>query len=158
MRPPPPRRVSTSTGNSSGSKRKEKVDGGFKRPTAVPTAELFQPDKQKAEPEPKKNGSKPVMTCTNKKLLAGYLAHEFLTKGTLLGQRWGRLPSPRGEPLQDNRVVPSEIPPDKPPDKPPTKISFRDKVLGDKVPPIYATFKIRFISSKFGEDIIGGMQ
>ena len=33
----------------------------------------------------------------NNQLLAGYLAHEYLTKGTLLGRRWDQLPSQRVE-------------------------------------------------------------
>ncbi|KAJ1385541.1 hypothetical protein SESBI_41606 [Sesbania bispinosa] len=35
-----------------------------------------------------------------------------------------------------SRIVPPVIPPEKPPDSSQPKISFRDKVLGDKVPPI----------------------
>ncbi|KAG0486253.1 hypothetical protein HPP92_008348 [Vanilla planifolia] len=41
----------------------------------------------------------PSLTKGNR-LLAGYLAHEFLTKGTLLGNRWGQA---RPEPSTSGR-------------------------------------------------------
>ncbi|MCL7033575.1 hypothetical protein MKW94_023572 [Papaver nudicaule] len=39
-------------------------------------------------PPPLKSPSAPAVSKDNNWLLAGYLAHEFLTGGTLLGQKW----------------------------------------------------------------------
>lgn len=87
----PPRRVLTPSGSTN--KRKERDDPFDNRPKPITsTAKLLKPDKSWA-------GSEPIMTATSKaqhqqqqqpsnQLLAGYLAHEFLTKGTLLGQPW----------------------------------------------------------------------
>lgn len=36
-------------------------------------------------------------------LLAGYLAHEYLAKGTIMGRRWDDLPSQRVEPKQEEK-------------------------------------------------------
>ncbi|XP_027349069.1 uncharacterized protein LOC113860762 [Abrus precatorius] len=80
---PPSRRVPT--GDSSVSKSKER-HGGFQKPKPLPTApktRLFRQDKPRSE------GSSPRPIDH---LLAGYLAHEFLTKGTLLGRRVGHSP------------------------------------------------------------------
>ncbi|WVY97607.1 hypothetical protein V8G54_029758 [Vigna mungo] len=69
----PPRRVLTPT-----NKRKER-DDPFDRPKPIPappTTKILKPDKSVDPPKP------------SNQLLAGYLAHEFLTKGTLLGQPW----------------------------------------------------------------------
>ncbi|RZB72210.1 uncharacterized protein LOC114380933 [Glycine soja] len=76
----PPRRVLTPSGPSN--KRKER-DEPFDRPKSIPAPpinKLPKPDKPIPWPisEPKPSNQ----------LLAGYLAHEFLTKGTLLGQPW----------------------------------------------------------------------
>ncbi|TKY62335.1 hypothetical protein E2542_SST12191 [Spatholobus suberectus] len=105
---PPSRRVpwpsATATGDSSsGSKRKER-DHGSPKPKSSPTTtlkatipKLPKSDKLKSGSEPSKNGPNPVST---QMLLAGYLAHEFLSKGTLLGRRWGRSPSLQEESQQ----------------------------------------------------------
>lgn len=80
----PPRRV---TPSSTTNKRKEREDP-FDRPK--PTNKLLKPDKPIH-----RLGSKPTTTATtsakpmpSNQLLAGYLAHEYLTRGTLLGQPW----------------------------------------------------------------------
>ena len=39
-------------------------------------------------PAPVPVSSKPLEPASHNRLLAGYLAHEFLTKGTLLGEKW----------------------------------------------------------------------
>lgn len=94
---PPPRRVAAwasssgstpTSGSSSNSKRKERDNDGFESPNTGPTT----PTMTKL--------SKPDEPRLNNQLLAGYMAHEFLTKGTLLGRRWGPTKSPRVEPLQ----------------------------------------------------------
>lgn len=80
----PPRRVLTPT-----NKRKER-DDPFDRPKPIPappTTKILKPDKPvdpiSATNKAVLSGPKP-----SNQLLAGYLAHEFLTKGTLLGQPW----------------------------------------------------------------------
>ncbi|XP_027367338.1 uncharacterized protein LOC113873431 [Abrus precatorius] len=88
----PPRRVLTPSGTTN--KRKER-DDPFDRPKPIPATptKLLKPDKPIPRP-----GSEPITGTSNSKgsdsklsnqLLAGYLAHEYLTKGTLLGQPWG---------------------------------------------------------------------
>ncbi|XP_057963806.1 uncharacterized protein LOC131154966 [Malania oleifera] len=60
-------------------KRKEReAIGGFK---PSPAKSLRPPAAQPCSP-------KPVQPSSANQLLAGYLAHEYLTKGTLFGQRW----------------------------------------------------------------------
>ncbi|RDX75675.1 hypothetical protein CR513_44416, partial [Mucuna pruriens] len=96
---PPTRRVPWPTGDSSGSKRKER-DRGIPRPKSSPTpsiTKLLKQDKPNSESEPGEKGPDPVPT---QMLLAGYLAHEFLSKGTLLGRQWGQSPSPQDESQQ----------------------------------------------------------
>jgi len=88
----PPRRVLTPT-----NKRKER-DDPFDRPKPIPAPpKILKPDRpvepitatsKAAFPEPKPSNQ----------LLAGYLAHEFLTKGTLLGQPWA---PPKGKSTED---------------------------------------------------------
>lgn len=63
-------------------KREETFD--FLKPSTIP--KLAKPIIPRAAPPIKV--SKPVRPPTDNKLLAGYLAHEFLTKGTLFGQPW----------------------------------------------------------------------
>ena len=68
----PPRRISTSN------KRKESEGGVY----ALSTTKKQKPD----SPQPGSDTeSDPDLS---NQLLAGYLAHEFLTKGTLFGQQW----------------------------------------------------------------------
>lgn len=104
----PPRRVLTPSGTTN--KRKER-DDPFDRPKPVTstTTKLLKPD-NKPVPRP---GSDPITSATttsgsgkgflepkpSNHLLAGYLAHEYLTKGTLLGQPWApsRAEGPTGE-------------------------------------------------------------
>ncbi|KAF7804615.1 uncharacterized protein G2W53_043726 [Senna tora] len=82
----PPRRVLTQTsGPPTLNKRKEREDG-FDTPKPS-TPKLLKPDNNKPRPG---GGSAP-----SNQLLAGYLAHEFLTRGTLFGQPWGP-PTPEG--------------------------------------------------------------
>ncbi|KAK7393375.1 hypothetical protein VNO78_21928 [Psophocarpus tetragonolobus] len=89
----PPRRVLTPSGTTN--KRKER-DDPFERPKpktipAPPSMKLLKPNPW-AGSEPITGTSKGALTEPKPKpsnqLLAGYLAHEFLTKGTLLGQPW----------------------------------------------------------------------
>lgn len=107
----PPRRVLTPSTTTN--KRKER-DDPFGRPAPVsipipvpgPTSKLPKPDNKPITPrlgaEPIQNTaaaattskvsvSEPMMMMMmppSNQLLAGYLAHEYLTKGTLLGQPW----------------------------------------------------------------------
>ncbi|XP_057425148.1 uncharacterized protein LOC130718558 [Lotus japonicus] len=104
----PPRRVLTPSTTTN--KRKER-DDPFERPAPVsipipvpgPTSKLPKPDNKPITPrlgaEPIQNTaagattskvsvSEPMMMPPSNQLLAGYLAHEYLTKGTLLGQPW----------------------------------------------------------------------
>ncbi|TKY52761.1 hypothetical protein E2542_SST24283 [Spatholobus suberectus] len=102
----PPRRVLTPSGSTN--KRKER-DDPLDRPKPIPvaaTTKLLKPDKPNPCP-----GSEPVTGTSNStkgleptakpsnQLLAGYLAHEFLTRGTLLGQPWAppRAEGPKGK-------------------------------------------------------------
>ncbi|KAK9265842.1 hypothetical protein L1049_027075 [Liquidambar formosana] len=50
--------------------------------------ECFDAVKPSTTKIPKPNIPKPGSLASRNVLLAGYLAHEFLTKGTLLGERW----------------------------------------------------------------------
>ena len=90
----PPRRVLTPSSTTS-NKRKER-DGPFDRPKPIPaptSTKLLKPDKPTS-----RLGSEPITSKTtcrkgsepmpSNQLLAGYLAHEFLTKGSLLGEPW----------------------------------------------------------------------
>ncbi|KAM1031958.1 hypothetical protein ACFX2I_035594 [Malus domestica] len=76
----PPRRISTtnaSNNTNSNNKRKEK-EGDFDALQRTKTLKL--------SPPPQAKPSEPAQPPGQ--LLAGYLAHEFLTRGTLLGQPW----------------------------------------------------------------------
>lgn len=77
---PPPRRILT---HSASRKRKE-TESSYPLPGPPPTppplpvaAKIMAPPSKASEPPRSSN-----------RLLAGYLAHEFLTKGTLLGQKF----------------------------------------------------------------------
>ncbi|KAL3517721.1 hypothetical protein ACH5RR_020310 [Cinchona calisaya] len=89
----------------SSNKRKER-DGlldGFK-PSPITTKNLAKPSIHRAAPATPVNNStnkssplslslqqpqpQPLPPACNNQLLAGYLAHEFLTKGTLFGEAW----------------------------------------------------------------------
>ncbi|KAK8532482.1 hypothetical protein V6N12_053922 [Hibiscus sabdariffa] len=72
----PPRRVSMPT-----NKRKERDDFDPKR--------LNPPLTKSPKPAvPLAGSDKAAQPVLSNQLLAGYLAHEYLTRGTLLGQRW----------------------------------------------------------------------
>ncbi|XVF72053.1 hypothetical protein PTKIN_Ptkin12aG0090500 [Pterospermum kingtungense] len=73
----PPRRVSMPNNN----KRKERDDFDLKHLTPAPT-KLPKPVAPLAASD---KAAHPVLS---NQLLAGYLAHEFLTRGTLFGQTW----------------------------------------------------------------------
>ena len=91
----PPRRVLTPSGSTN--KRKEREDS-FERPkpiTTSTTSKLLKPDRPSPRhvPEPitttpTSSSSKGFELTPSNQLLAGYLAHEYLTKGTLLGHPW----------------------------------------------------------------------
>lgn len=87
------RQILTPGPSSSSNKRKER-DGlfdGFK-PSPLTTKNLAKPSIHRAPPAPAPVKSPkppaPAPAAANNKLLAGYLAHEFLTKGTLFGEPW----------------------------------------------------------------------
>ncbi|KAL2484531.1 hypothetical protein Adt_29287 [Abeliophyllum distichum] len=65
-------------------KRKERDDGPnvVKKPSAVTTKILAKPSLHRPATQPVDQ------LASNNTLLAGYLAHEFLTKSTLFGQPW----------------------------------------------------------------------
>ncbi|QCD97759.1 uncharacterized protein LOC114163379 [Vigna unguiculata] len=85
MRPPSRRAPLPLNG---GGKRKERHHGhSSQKPISSPTVTKL----------PKLAGSDPVSTNV---LMAGYLAHEFLSKGTLLGRKMGQSPSPQEESQQ----------------------------------------------------------
>ncbi|KAJ4844056.1 hypothetical protein Tsubulata_013464 [Turnera subulata] len=86
----PPRRVSTPNNNN---KRKEREGADtlkplspakLAKPAAPPPPPLLQ-----AGPTEKKQPAPAPSPLPSNQLLAGYLAHEYLTKGTLFGQPWG---------------------------------------------------------------------
>ncbi|XP_021888558.1 uncharacterized protein LOC110807679 [Carica papaya] len=72
---PPPRRVLTPN------KRKEREEFDAVRP---PAAKAFKPDALRAG----FNKAAVVQGPSKNRILAGYLAHEFLTRGTLFGETW----------------------------------------------------------------------
>jgi hypothetical protein len=121
---PPRRRVprasTSSTNNNNNSKHKEVDQDGYKRPITTPTTpntKLFMSDKHIVGPKSTHGDSKPKMCndnnnkCSNPSLnntlFAGYLAHEFLTKGTMLGRQMSPMSSSNKEPQQQkyNRYV-----------------------------------------------------
>lgn len=79
MMNPPPRRVLTPL-----AKRKER-DATLDVPKPSTSTKLAKPSVHQAAKPMSPKVSEPA---SNNQLLAGYLAHEFLTKGTLMGQRW----------------------------------------------------------------------
>ncbi|XP_041006490.1 uncharacterized protein LOC121251193 [Juglans microcarpa x Juglans regia] len=80
----PPRRVLTP--NALDRKRKERDGFDEFKPSTTTTNKLFKPDAPEEEP----------ISFNRNRLLAGYLAHEYLTRGTLLGRPW--------DPVQDEAV------------------------------------------------------
>lgn len=106
---PPPRRVAGTSSNiiNDNSKRRERNHDGFDKPTTVPTppkiTKLSKPNKPIAEPKPELIHKSSIPKGVNNQLLAGYMAHEFLTKGTLLGRKVGPEISMEVEPLQQKR-------------------------------------------------------
>ncbi|KAJ7972618.1 putative Embryo sac development arrest 6 [Quillaja saponaria] len=95
----PPRRVLTATTPSSNptNKRKERENGfDGAKPSTPSTAKVIKPGTPKLGSEP--SSSKRIESASSNQLLAGYLAHEFLTKGNLLGQTWD---PDRGEPARN---------------------------------------------------------
>ncbi|WVZ04651.1 hypothetical protein V8G54_017997 [Vigna mungo] len=85
---PPSRRAPLPLNGAGAGKRKERHHGSQK-PISSPTITKL----------PKLEGPDPDPVSTNM-LLAGYLAHEFLSKGTLLGRRMGQSPSLQEESQQ----------------------------------------------------------
>ncbi|XP_028765518.1 uncharacterized protein LOC114723504 [Neltuma alba] len=81
MRLPPRRVLTPANGPSAPNKRKDR-DESFDppKPSSSVLAKMLKPDHK---PRP---GSEPP--ASSNQLLAGYLAHEFLTRGTLFGQPW----------------------------------------------------------------------
>ncbi|XP_021814723.1 uncharacterized protein LOC110757435 [Prunus avium] len=78
----PPRRIST-TNASNNNKRKEKESGFDALHQSTTTTKML-----KLAPPPQAGSNRSPEPASSGQLLAGYLAHEFLTKGTLLGQPW----------------------------------------------------------------------
>ncbi|XP_027938050.1 uncharacterized protein LOC114192507 isoform X3 [Vigna unguiculata] len=102
----PPRRVLTPT-----NKRKER-DDPFDRPKPIPappTTKILKPDRP-VDPITATSKAVFVEPKPSNQLLAGYLAHEFLTKGTLLGQPWA---PPKGKSTEDGgeEAEPTAAPP-----------------------------------------------
>ncbi|XP_021630726.1 uncharacterized protein LOC110628390 [Manihot esculenta] len=97
----PPRRVSTS------SKRKERE--GFDSLKPFPPPPPPTTPTKLAKPSIAQVGAgKPSDPVPSNKLLAGYLAHEYLTKGTLLGQPWD--PARAEEvAVESKKIKPSQI-------------------------------------------------
>lgn len=58
----------------------------FLKPSTIP--KLAKPIIPRATAPYNNKSPKPFRPPADNKLLAGYLAHEFLTKGTLFGQQW----------------------------------------------------------------------
>ncbi|XVF21538.1 hypothetical protein REPUB_Repub12eG0098600 [Reevesia pubescens] len=75
----PPRRVSMPNSN----KRKERDDFDLKHLTPPPP-----PTKSPKPALPLAASNKAAQPLLSNQLMAGYLAHEFLTRGTVFGQPW----------------------------------------------------------------------
>ncbi|GAA0146153.1 hypothetical protein LIER_06175 [Lithospermum erythrorhizon] len=73
--------------NNNNNKRKE-IDSIFNvsKPLPLTTKKLAKPSQHHKHPPPL--SPKPSPKPSHNHLLAGYLAHEFLSKGTLFGQTW----------------------------------------------------------------------
>ncbi|XP_020221056.1 uncharacterized protein LOC109803792 [Cajanus cajan] len=95
---PPSRRVPWPTAPNS-NKRKERDHASPRPKPTSQVTKLSKPDKSRSGPESSKKDSS-SNPMPNHMLLAGYLAHEFLTKGTLLGRKWNRSASPEEETQQ----------------------------------------------------------
>ncbi|GAU36792.1 hypothetical protein TSUD_395000 [Trifolium subterraneum] len=81
-----PRRVLTPSSSSTTSNKRKERDDPFERPNKPipgPNSKILKPDKPISKLGP---ATTTTTTVPSNQLLAGYLAHEFLTKGTLLGQ------------------------------------------------------------------------
>ncbi|KAK3028119.1 hypothetical protein RJ639_038980 [Escallonia herrerae] len=78
----PPRRILTPGALN---KRKEREGLDAVKPST--STKLAKPTLPRAD-TPKPWSPKPTEPAQSNRLLAGYLAHEFLTKGTLFGQPW----------------------------------------------------------------------
>ncbi|OIV90536.1 hypothetical protein TanjilG_32413 [Lupinus angustifolius] len=85
----PPRRVLTPS--STTNKRKERDE-----PRPKPTNTKLPTPVNKPIPRPTTSSATTSSGVPSNHLLAGYLAHEYLTKGTLMGQPW----APSGEKLK----------------------------------------------------------
>ncbi|KAK2363855.1 hypothetical protein QL285_088792 [Trifolium repens] len=76
--------------------------------TSTTNTKLFKSYKQIVGPKSTHKESKPKICCSNNgsdsklnnKLFAGYMAHEFLTRGTLLGQQVDLMPNLGVESIQ----------------------------------------------------------
>ncbi|OIW01674.1 hypothetical protein TanjilG_19782 [Lupinus angustifolius] len=100
----PPRRILTPNGSTH--KRKERDDTW---PKPITSTKLHKPEKLIPMPnsEPIKSslatssgrGKVVIEPTPSNHLLAGYLAHEYLTKGTLMGQPWAPPQTEGGEKL-----------------------------------------------------------
>ncbi|XP_052170699.1 uncharacterized protein LOC127786945 [Diospyros lotus] len=92
------RRIGTPPrGGPSNNKRKERESLQIPPP---PNKKLVRPNDPRPKPGPVQSSAKSPEPASNNQLLAGYLAHEFLTKGTLFGQPWG---STRAEAVESRR-------------------------------------------------------
>lgn len=100
----PPRRVLTPNAINNKRKDREEFDALKPKPPPPPT-KLPEPDAPQDEP----------ISPSSNQLLAGYLAHEFLTKGTLFGQLWDPVenevvpvsPKKRAKPSRNGEAEPS---------------------------------------------------
>ncbi|XP_028758311.1 uncharacterized protein LOC114717356 [Neltuma alba] len=107
----PPRRVLTPSTSLSNNKRKER-DEGFERPkpspssnapTTINSTKSLKPDKPRAGFEPPRSNGKGLEPTSSTQLLAGFLAHEFLTRGTLFGEPWDPFRAAEGPTEADKR-------------------------------------------------------
>ncbi|KAJ7977210.1 putative Embryo sac development arrest 6 [Quillaja saponaria] len=102
----PPRRVLTPTAPSSTNKRKEREVGfdGPKPSTANSITKVIKPGTSRPGSEP--SSSKRIEPASSNQILAGYLAHEFLTKGSLFGETWdsARAELAKNVPAEESRT------------------------------------------------------
>ncbi|XP_076935156.1 uncharacterized protein LOC143601700 [Bidens hawaiensis] len=83
---------------------------GFLKPSTTP--KLAKPILPRAMAPAPFRATKPARPVHDNKLLAGYLAHEFLTKGTLFGQKWDPTAAAHSadirKPMNSQKVKPAE--------------------------------------------------
>ncbi|XP_054780005.1 uncharacterized protein LOC129287781 [Prosopis cineraria] len=107
----PPRRVLTPGASPHNNNKRKEREEGFDRPkpspsntpTTLSTSKLLKLDKPRAGFEPPRYSVKGLEPTKSNQLLAGFLAHEFLTKGTLFGEPWDPARAAEGPTEADKR-------------------------------------------------------